>query len=140
MQTPSDTTFRVFDWNRLGPDGKPRAACTLQKRCKSSISRPPPRPRRSRNQTASNPTPRVWSPRLFRKTASASANTPSNPSPKPRVWIILDGQGVIHCEAAGPAAFTRGDTLLLPANMTNARLNTVTTCTLLEAKLPAGAL
>ena len=24
VQQPSDTTFRLFDWNRLGPDGKPR--------------------------------------------------------------------------------------------------------------------
>jgi len=23
VQTPSDTTYRVFDWNRLGDDGKP---------------------------------------------------------------------------------------------------------------------
>lgn len=25
IQQASDTTFRLFDWNRLGPDGKPRA-------------------------------------------------------------------------------------------------------------------
>jgi mannose-6-phosphate isomerase len=25
IQQSSDTTFRLFDWNRLGPDGKPRA-------------------------------------------------------------------------------------------------------------------
>lgn len=24
IQTPSDTTYRLYDWNRLGPDGRPR--------------------------------------------------------------------------------------------------------------------
>ena len=25
IQQASDTTYRLFDWNRVGPDGKPRA-------------------------------------------------------------------------------------------------------------------
>lgn len=30
IQTPSDLTFRLYDWGRVGPDGKPRALHTAQ--------------------------------------------------------------------------------------------------------------
>ena len=54
----------------------------------------------------------------------------------PVVWIVLEGQGVIHCEGAGPTAFTRGDTLLLPGRMRTARVKTVADSAWLEVRLP----
>ena len=46
VQQTSDATFRLFDWNRLGTDGKPRT-CTRRRLCSRSTGRPgrsiPPR-------------------------------------------------------------------------------------------------
>ena len=39
VQQTSDATFRLFDWNRCGPDGKPRT-CIPKKPCGRSIGRP----------------------------------------------------------------------------------------------------
>ncbi len=36
VQQSSDTTFRLYDWNRVGPDGKPRR-CTLRRPWRWSI-------------------------------------------------------------------------------------------------------
>ena len=36
VQQSSDVTFRLFDWHRLGPDGKP-APCMCKRRCIASI-------------------------------------------------------------------------------------------------------
>jgi uncharacterized protein YjlB len=63
------------------------------------------------------------------------------PYSEPVVWIVLEGQGVITCEGglgASPTAFAKGDTLLLPANMKNAKVKAVTDVAWLEAKLPGG--
>jgi hypothetical protein len=61
------------------------------------------------------------------------------PYSEPVVWIVLEGQGVIQCEGAGPTAFAKGDTILLPADLKKGRVRTITDCAWLEARLPGGA-
>ena len=41
IQQASDTTFRLYDWNRVGPDGKPRPLHVEQGLAVSDFSRPP---------------------------------------------------------------------------------------------------
>jgi mannose-6-phosphate isomerase len=47
IQQASDTTYRLFDWNRLGPDGKPRELHVEQGLAVIDFSRGPVMPRAS---------------------------------------------------------------------------------------------
>jgi mannose-6-phosphate isomerase len=138
VQTPSDTTFRVFDWNRLAPDGKPRALHV--KEALDCIDLAPsavaPIPQGDRAGTAT----RLVSGDHF--TLDRVELAPARQQPTPpglAIWIILEGQGVIAADGYPPTAFARGDTLLLPASMKNPALKTIAKCTWLEARVPAAA-
>jgi len=131
VQTPSDTTFRVFDWNRLGPDGKPRALHVEQ--AMEVIDFGP-----AAADTRQGGGSRLVSCDYFTMDRISLAGGQERPiaAGEPVVLIATQGQGVIHCEGSGPTAFTRGDTLLLPANMNGGRINAISDCGWLEARLP----
>jgi mannose-6-phosphate isomerase len=131
VQTPSDTTFRVFDWNRLGADGKPRALHIEQA---LACIRFEDEPQRAMDGDAG----RLVSCDYFsiRRDSLAGSAERELKGGEPTVWIVLEGQGVLLCEDAGPTAFTRGDTMLLPAQMTRPRVRTVADSVWLEVRLP----
>lgn len=151
VQTPSDTTFRVFDWNRLGPTGKPRTLHVSEALEVIHFNAPA-----SHEPTAHAPAApagtvggtggggplgeamRLVSCDYFtldrvRLPQGHMERVPAGLA----VWVILEGQGVVSCDGYGPTAFARGDTLLLPANMKDAAVKTIATCTWLEARVPA---
>jgi mannose-6-phosphate isomerase len=134
VQTPSDTTFRVFDWNRLGPDGKPRALHVEEAMACIHFDA----------AAAAQPTAhapgsgtRLVSCDYFTldRVVLAQGQTLTLPA-ELAVWIILEGQGVVTCDGYGPTAFARGDTILLPANMKDAAVRIIANCTWLEARIP----
>jgi mannose-6-phosphate isomerase len=140
VQTPSDTTFRVFDWNRLTPEGKPRQLHVEQAlECISFENAQPEIPVRSQARHPEGT--RLVECEYFtldriRMEQGAESALDAR---QVLIWIVLEGQAVITCDAPGPAASTamaRGDTVLLPANMRGAKVKTISTCTLLEAGLP----
>ncbi len=142
VQTPSDTTFRVFDWNRLGPDGKSR---TLHIEQALECIHFGPRENdgageRSHIASLFTTVTRLVTCDYFtleriRMVAELEQDIPYS---EPVVWIVLEGQGVIQSEGYPPTAFTRGDTLLLPAGMSKAKVKTIADCAWLEARLPGG--
>jgi mannose-6-phosphate isomerase len=143
VQTPSDTTFRVFDWNRLGADGKPRALHIDEAMAVIDFSPVTTDPAGIRSHVAGMFTAvsRLVNCEYFtlERVRMSESVEQEIPYAEPVVWIVLDGQGVITCDGAGPTAFTKGDTLLLPANIANAKVKTITDTLWLEAKLPGGA-
>jgi mannose-6-phosphate isomerase len=140
VQTPSDTTFRVFDWNRLGPDGKARKLHVAEALECIDFSGSGAEAGGQRSHVAS-----VWT-TVTRLVTSAHFTLErvrmvqgfeqEIPYSEAVVWIVLEGQGVINVEGVGPTAFTKGDTLLLPGEMKGAKVKMVTDCAWLEAKLP----
>ena len=48
IQQSSDTTYRLFDWNRVGPDGRPRALHVEQGLAVVDFARGPVMPQRPR--------------------------------------------------------------------------------------------
>lgn len=143
VQTPSDTTFRVFDWNRLGPYGKPRKL-HIEEALETIHFGPPAADgagQRSHVASVFTTVTRLVTCEFFtlERVKMVQDFEQEIPYSEPVVWIVLDGQGVIHCAGHGPTAFTRGDTLLLPAGMTNGKVKTITDCAWLEARLPGGA-
>ena len=59
VQQSSDTTFRLFDWNRVGPDGKPRPLHVEQGLAAVDFHRGPVNP------VQPQPTERPWVSRLI---------------------------------------------------------------------------
>jgi len=142
VQTPSDTTFRVFDWNRLAPDGKPRALHLDQALEVINFDLP-----RQHNHTQ---TLRLVDD--FQITGLTSCehfsisqveiNDGTYPltqellGGKAQVWIMLDGQAVIDSKNGFPVAMAPGETLLIPASLDSPRLRVVSPCTLLQVQMP----
>lgn len=143
VQTPSDTTFRVYDFNRLGPDGKPRQLHVQQALEVIQFAPPSKDDAGQRSHVASifTTVTRLVTCEFFtlERVKMVQDYEQDIPYSEPVVWIVLEGQGVIQCEGTGPTAFTKGDTILLPAGMKKGKVRTITDCAWLEAKLPGGA-
>jgi len=132
VQTPSDTTFRVFDWNRLTADGKPR---TLHVEEALACIRFGPTPDHPLTNTPG--ATRLAQCEHFTIDRVELPHNTQRPIPKEMaVWIILQGQGVITVEGHPPTAFARGDTLLLPPAMNAAQVKTIANAAWLEVKVP----
>lgn len=156
VQTPSDTTFRVFDWYRLGPDGQPRklhVAEALEAITFTPESDPggifaagTPAAGGVRSHIAGvfvTVSRLVTCPYFTLERVRMSQEYQQDiPYAEPVVWMVLEGQGVITCDSMGaggsPTAFAKGDTLLLPANLKNAKVKAVTDVAWLEAKILTG--
>ncbi len=138
VQTPSDTTFRVFDWNRLGPDGKPRDLHIDAAMQVISFDDAPDQPVLSRSarlgdiQVTDMVSCRYFS--ISRRTVEGgTAALPDGPA---AVWILLAGQGVLEIPGESGVAVAAGDTVLVPAKLGKAILRVVSACSWLQADLP----
>ncbi len=119
IQQSSDTTFRLFDWNRLGPDGRPRALHIEQALDVIRYDFPPVEPQRP--QSTEHP----WVQRLvacdkfvldrWRLDASTAASQLAIGN-SDRFHIVAVLEGAIRM-AGDPAdkPLSKGDTALLPA-------------------------
>jgi len=141
VQTPSDVTFRLFDWNRVdGTTGRGRELHVeegLDAAIEDSIDAEVPP-----EHTAS-----VWT------TVSRLAKSPSFviervrmvegvelaiPYEELAVWIVLEGKGTIECAGYSEAvSFTVGDTVLLPAGLKDGGVRTQSPCVWLEVTIPS---
>ncbi len=137
VQTPSDTTFRVFDWNRLEASGKPRTL-HIQEALECIDFAPPAPPQPVVIEGAGSPvaTRLVACDYFTIDRIELPEGDTQIVAPEMAVWIILQGQGVIAVDGQAPTAFTRGDTLLLPPEMKDPRVRTIAQCAWLEVRLP----
>jgi mannose-6-phosphate isomerase len=142
VQTPSDTTFRVFDWNRLGADGKPRKLHVAEAlECIDFSGGNVEEAGGKRSHVAS-----VWTTvtRLvtcehftLERVRMVQGYEQEIPYSEAVVWVVLEGQGVISVKGSGPTAFAKGDTLLLLPGMEGAKVKMVTDGAWLEARVGA---
>ena len=135
VQTPSDTTFRVFDWGRTDRELHIEQAMEC-------IEFGPPRTEQyeKRTQLKSNgvTTTRLVICDYFRidEVRTEAAQMVETPAREPLVWIVLEGEGVITADnGSEPVEFTRGETLLLPAGL-NCRVKTAAPSVWLEVSFP----
>lgn len=138
VQTPSDTTFRVFDFNRVDPSsGKQRTLHVEQAlQCVDFSDRqetPPP-------HRAAGTLKRqlVHSPyfKIAREKCPAETEK-SLGCGEPAIWIMLEGEAQIKVDGIrAPVRITRGETLLLPAVLKNPMLKTLTDTAWLEVTFP----
>lgn len=133
VQTPSDTTYRVFDFNRIEPGtGKPRklhveqALDCIDFETDATTNYAPP----GKEDAVVVRAPQFT---LHRRSAGAGEKI-SVITGEPRVLIILEGSGTIG-GGRTPTEFAKGETILIPATV-NGTIEAKTTIRWLEAHLP----
>ena len=138
VQTPSDTTFRVFDWNRLGSDGKPRKLHVAEALEVINFGAPAaalPPPATAADKHWQN-TPLVHCEYFTLQRRSLASGVEPLPTGRALVWIVLAGQALLQGDNQPITAIAPGETVLLPAKLNNPRVNVVSPLVILEAALP----
>jgi mannose-6-phosphate isomerase len=119
VQTPSDTTYRVFDWNRLGDDGHPRPLHVDQAMACIHFGEAPPirQPRRHQADAWTTSTRLVTCPRfILDKVRAAEGFERRLGAGHLELWIILEGGGGFTTDGlADPIAFSAGECVVVPA-------------------------
>jgi mannose-6-phosphate isomerase len=128
VQTPSDTTFRVFDFNRIDPStGKRRALHVEQAMQCIDFS----------NTPASDPGPRdvrrVTCPYFhLDRRGLLAGDRHQFLSAGPTVLIVTEGE----LEMSGDTRAARGEVVLIPAAMTNSQTRAASDASFLEVTFP----
>lgn len=139
VQTPSDTTFRVFDFNRL-ENGKPRTLHIEQAlECIDFSGHPEPEQKRSHTAGFFTTVTRLVTSDVFtiEKVRFTEGVEEAIPYDQPVVWMMLEGQAQIKVgDQKDPTPITKGETVLLPARMKNPILKTASDCVWLEVTFP----
>jgi mannose-6-phosphate isomerase len=141
VQTPSDTTFRVYDFDRIEPaTGRARALHVEQAMQCIDFSNAPPQ-KQPRSHVAgffTTVTRLVTSPHFtLEKVRFTEGIEEPVPYDQPVVWIMLEGQADVRvADLKEPMRLARGDTALLPARMNKPTIKTLTDCAWLEVTFP----
>ncbi len=137
VQTPSDTTFRVYDWGREGRELHIAPALQCMRFGPAATARYEPHTRNEREQTVVEGLVRCEYFHLDRVRMTAGYRQELTDR-EPVVWMVLAGSGRVICGGEGPSemAISRGETLLLPAAMETPRISVDEDLTLLEVRFP----
>lgn len=114
IQQSSDTTFRVYDWDRLGDDGKPRALHIEQALEVTNYAAPAVKPQVP--QILDGGGERLVKCEKFVMDRYALTEGRSLVGGRMKIVTTVEGGGVLHCRSA-EYSMRRGDTLLLPAEL-----------------------
>jgi mannose-6-phosphate isomerase len=144
VQTPSDTTFRVFDFNRIDPaTGQVRSLHVDQAmECIDfSDAREPAQPRTHVAGLHTTVSRLVTSPFFtMEKVRFREGVEEAVPYDQPVVWMMLSGEAEIRVkDVPGPTRMTKGDTVLVPAKMNEPIIKTLSDCVWLETTFPTKA-
>ena len=119
VQTPSDTTYRVFDFNRIDPfTGKPRTLHVEQAmQCIDFSTATPPKPKpKVKPKPSSSPELVKCDHFTIRKIAAKKSREVIIPAGEPKVLMVIKGRGRLLA-AGHESTITAGDTILLPAGL-----------------------
>ena len=136
IQQNSDTTYRVFDWNRVGLDGKPRELHVPQSLASIDFSdfEPPLLPR-GYVQAGARQTRSLVRDALFTveaHEAGAGASVPLGPG-KMQVIALLAGRAQVG-DGLATLALAAGQFCLVPASLAEVTVRAETTATFLRVE------
>jgi mannose-6-phosphate isomerase len=137
VQTPSDTTFRVFDWGRVGRELHIEAALECIHFGPAQVAQ---FERRSHIAGMFTTISRLVLCEHFRieRVRMAQGYEQEVPYDQPTIWMVLDGAGeVIPGGDAAPTPFGRGETLLVPAGMKEPHVRIAQDTIWLEVTFPS---
>ncbi|MBL9089624.1 MAG: class I mannose-6-phosphate isomerase [Planctomycetaceae bacterium] len=138
IQQASDTTFRLFDWNRTGADGKPRQLHIEQGLAVIDYDFGPAR-MQSPQPTGDAHVERLVACDKFvldRITLAAGDEWTLTNDDRFRIFAVCDGAVTIATAGNAPTNFDKGATCLLPACVTMATLRAEQPTAVLMAYLP----
>lgn len=144
VQTPSDTTFRVFDFNRVDPStGKPRKLHVEEALdCIDFSGSNETKQVRSHAGGFFTTVSRLVTSPYFKleKVRFTEGVKEAVPYDEPVVWMMLEGEAQITAGGSKePTTIRPGETVLLPANMKDPVLATLTDCVWLEVTFPTSS-
>ncbi len=141
VQTPSDITYRVFDFDRVeSSTGRPRTL-HIDEAMECMHFEPVPAECETPQHVASlwtSVTSLVRCPSfVIERVRMVEGVEQVIPYEEMMIWMVLEGSGEVHCKALGePLRFQRGDTVLLPAALKDARVRTLAPSLWLEVSVP----
>ncbi len=139
VQTPSDTTFRVYDFGRL-ENGKPRKLHVAEAlECIDFTGQPQPQQAYPHVPSHFPGAVRLVDCPFFRieKVHRSAGVLEDIPYDQPVVWMMLQGSAELRVDGLEkPVSITRGETILFPAEMTNPTIQTQSECVWLEVTFP----
>lgn len=141
VQTPSDITYRVYDWNRNDPStGLPRTL-HVEEALGCIQFHAGPITEEVKQHVAS-----VWTAVtslvrcpsfVIERVRMVEGVDQELPYDEFMIWIVLEGRGTISYPGAKePFPFRVGDTVLIPAALRRGRVRTEANCLWLEVSLP----
>ncbi len=144
VQTPSDVTYRVYDWNRIDPStAAPRELHIEQALSRISFETGPLEGERPRHVAS------VWTAVtslvrcdsfVIERVRMVGGVDQEILTEEFVIWIVLEGRGSVACAGCdGPVEFQRGDTLLIPAALKGGRVRTLENSMWLEVKVPVAS-
>ncbi len=136
VQTPSDTTFRVYDWGRTGRELHIEQAVECIHFGPADTAR---FERRTHVGGMFTTMTRLVNCEYFRieKVRMSEGYRQAIPYNQPTVWMVLAGAGTIEPgTGAEPVTFSRGQTLLIPACMEHAEVELHQDTVWLEVSFP----
>lgn len=142
VQTPSDTTFRVYDFKRIDPTtGKERELHVEQALdCIDFTRAPTEGQRRSHVAGFFTAVTRLVTSPYFKIEKVRFTEGVEEPVPydEPVIWMMLEGKAEVRVKGVPePTTFTPGETILLPAAMKDPIIKTHTDCVWLEVTFPS---
>lgn len=133
IQQSSDTTFRLFDWNRLGVDGNPRPLHLAESLAVTDYDRGPIQPRRA------DPTRRGWQQLVqsdkFVLRAILDGSDVLAGNDKFHIVTVPQGTATLKVDSEVIPVGT-GETLLIPAAMPSCEIHTEESSVVLGMHLP----
>lgn len=141
VQQTSDATFRLFDWNRLGPDGKPRELHRRESLASIDWTAGPVEPLRA------TPLPDIALPTrgeallrcpFFDLNRYDLGGEMSLPAARPMtIWMVIDGSAELVGGNGYSRRFELGETVLVPHRSTSLAWRPISgRAGLLEARWP----
>lgn len=141
VQTPSDTTYRLFDWERLDPRTGAMRPLHVERALESldfdRVSFAEERREHVGSLWTSVTTLLRCEFFTIERVRMVEGASLEIPYAELVIWIVLEGRGTIHhAGVPSPTTFARGDTVVLPAGLKQPRVETQDRCLWLEVTLP----
>lgn len=135
VQTPSDTTFRVYDWDRT--DRTLHIDEALECIHFGPAEGSPPGPERVEGALMRQRL--IGTPyfEIERLRSSTAVTVPITPNDRPEIWMVLAGSALARNPYAPDVDLIRGSTVLFPARLAGASADLETGTSLLRITLPS---